>query len=199
MPLTLTETDHIVQKISPILLTVTNEYDFRKYPANEYHALKDEFAALAAPQASIEKALVWKWGHWGKPNFPQHHRVLIAEIQALWKDFLDSEATRRPHDTFRWWQGRLGRSTTYITAAFITHLVHHQQALPIIDQHNFRAMNALIASARPGHCHKKKPSNWDDIALLKSFMDLLCERLPAIGFGDLDRFLMMYGRNHVVR
>lgn len=199
MPITITEADQIVRKISPILPAVVKEYDFGKYPADEYHVLKDQFAAIVAPCESIEKALVWKWGHWDKPNFPQHHRLLISEIQELWNDFAESNAKSQPYDTFAWWQGRLGRPTTYITAAFITHLVHHERPLPIIDQHNYRGMNALIASVRPGYSHKKKPSNWNDIESLKSFMVLLCERLPEISFGDLDRFLMMYGRNHVAR
>lgn len=132
-------------------------------------------------------------------EFPATSSLLISEIQALWDDFAESDAKRQPYDTFAWWQGSLGRPTTYITAAFITHLVHHKRPLPIIDQHNYRAMNALIASVRPGYSHKKKPSTWNDIESLKSFMSALCERLPEIGFGDLDRFLMMYGRNHVAR
>lgn len=199
MPITSTEADQIAQKIRPLLSAVASKYDFMKYPADEYGALKDQFAAMTATHESIERALVWKWGHWGKPNYPEHHRRLIAEIQGLWSDFSKSGAIAQPHDTFEWWQGRLGRSTTYITSTFITHLVHHERPLPIIDQHNYRAMNALIASVRPGHGYKKKPSNWSDIASLKSFMVLLCERLPGVGFGDLDRFLMVYGSKHVAR
>ena len=198
MPITLIETNYIVQNICLILPEVSKEYDFRKYPADEYHILRDEFAAMAASGESIEKALVWKWGHWGKPNYPQCHRLLISEIQGFWEEFSESEEKGRPYDTFTWWQRRLGRPTTYITAAFLAHLVHHQSPLPIIDQHNYRAMNALIASVRPAYSHKKRPSSWNDIELLRSFMVLLCERLPNIGFGGLDRFLMMYGRNHVI-
>lgn len=197
MPITLTEANQIVRKISPILPTIVEEYDFGKYPAGDYNVLKDQFAALTASRQNIEKALLWKWGHWGKPNFPQHHRLLISEIQELWDDFVESDAKKHPYDTFTWWLGKLGRPTTYITVAFLTHLVHHERPLPIIDQHNYRAMNALITSVRAGYSYKKKPSNWNDIELLKSFMVLLCERLPDVGFGDLDRFLMMYGRNHV--
>lgn len=60
MPIPLTEADQIARKIIPILPAVVKEYDFGKYPADDYHLLKDQFAAVAAPRDSIEKALVWK-------------------------------------------------------------------------------------------------------------------------------------------
>lgn len=43
------------------------------------------------------------------------------------------------------------------------------QIAPIIDQHNFRGMNALLRKLRPAMRIKKKPSNWADIINLKDF------------------------------
>jgi hypothetical protein len=45
----------------------------------------------------------------------------------------------------------------YITVSFITHLIHHNE-IPIIDQHNFRAMNFLENKFNLENS-KKSPSN----------------------------------------
>lgn len=143
--------------------------------------------------------MVWKWGHWGKSDFPSSHKRLIEEIQSLWPLFVESGSSDTSLRTFEWWRGSFDRRTTYITAAYITHLVHHGEPLPIIDQHNFRAMNSLVAESRLGHRSKKLPSNWGDIECLRSFMIKLKTAMPSRSFSELDRFLMMYGRNYAAR
>lgn len=45
----------------------------------------------------------------------------------------------------------VGKSVRYITIAFITHLVHHFKGIPIIDQHNFRAMNYFTNNLYHSH------------------------------------------------
>jgi hypothetical protein len=199
MPITSIETILIAQRITPILQDILNEYDYEKYPASDYARFKASFSALNSSNSEIEDAMIWKWGHWGKPNYPQRHRDLIVEIQGLWPAFIASDSIGESDQTFLWWRNSLNRQTTYITVAYITHLVHHNEPLPIIDQHNFRAMNSLTGFVRQGDKQKKRPSNWSDIASLKSFMTSLTAAIPGLGFGDLDRFLMMYGRNHAVR
>mgnify|MGYP006178047015 CR=1 FL=1 len=93
----------------------------------------------------------------------------------------------------------LEKKTRYITVAYLTHLIHHHANIPIIDQHNFRAMNDLLNKAQGSSFSKKKPSNWNDILVLKNFMLSLQEYLPQYSFAELDRFLMMFGRYHAVR
>ena len=112
-----------------------------------------------------------------------------------WGRFVEATAVANPLDTFEWWNDQLDRTTTYITAAFITHLVHHHKKFPIIDQHNYRAMNFFKSKVRSAHCYKKKPSNWEDIQSLKQFMETLLKELPDRGFGELDKFLMIYGKS----
>ena len=199
MPITKDERDQVIEKILPIMDGVIAEYDFGKYPAIEYAKFKSAFSTLSESNTKIADAMKWKWGHWGKPDFPNAHKRLIIELEKLWAKFLESGCTTSSSLTFNWWCTNLDRKTTYITVAYITHLIHHSEPLPIIDQHNFRAMNALIGSLKPDRKSKKKPSNWNDIVTLKSFMESLQEKLPSKNFSDIDRFLMMYGRNHVVR
>ncbi|WP_289133069.1 hypothetical protein [uncultured Spongiibacter sp.] len=199
MPINQNEANEIANRIEPIFDQVLDEYDFRKYPANDYQRFRTSFSALNNLNPDIEDALIWKWGHWGKANFPQHHRDLTEEIQGLWPQFITNCNGNISVKTFEWWSAQLANRTRYITVAYITHLVHHNEPLPIIDQHNFRAMNALIACLRPERRAKKKPSNWNDIATLKSFVQLVRNSIPNRSFGELDRFLMMYGRNYVDR
>lgn len=199
MPITNDECNSIIEKISPIFDQVVGEYDLRKYPAANYESFKNTFSSLADRNHEIEDAMKWKWGHWGKPNFPQKHKDLIAEIEGHWPNFAVSDNSQNPELTFQWWKQRLNRPTTYITVAYITHLVHHTMPLPIIDQHNFRAMNSLIGCQRPERKAKKKPSNYQDIITLRSFMTLLKNGMPNRSFSEIDRFLMMYGRNYCAR
>jgi len=184
------------EKIAPIFQKVSREYDFRKYPTSQYHIFRNSFATLNASNTDIHNALIWKWGHWGKSNFPQRHKDLIEKIIQLWPHFVQSEYTKTSKETFSWWKNKLerGNSARFITIAYITHLVHYMEPLPIIDQHNFRAMNELKENQNP----KKKPSTWDDVFELKNFMELICANLNC-NFESLDRFLMMYGKNHVAR
>jgi hypothetical protein len=199
MAITRAEANQIAESIAPIFQQVLDEYDFKKYPAADYSRLKISFSALTASHADIKDALVWKWGHWGKSNYPQHHRDLIAEVQDLWPSFVTSGFSNTSARTFEWWHSHIDRKTAYITVAFITHLVHHNEPLPIIDQHNFRAMNSLVGCLRRGNKPKRKPSNWNDIEILKSFMTQVTGALSGRHFSEVDRFLMMYGRNYVAR
>ena len=199
MPITSAEATLIAGHISPTFQKVLDEYQFGKYPAADYERFKASFSKLTPLADDIKGAMVWKWGHWGKPNFPRHHLALIREIQSHWPRYVTSGCTGTANQTFDWWKDVLNRQTTYITVAYITHLIHYKEPLPIIDQHNFRAMNALIRAIRPNHRSKKRPSNWSDIQQLKAFMASVQKLMPNRSFAEIDRFLMMYGRNHAVR
>lgn len=165
-------------------------YSYQKYPAHEYEGFKKTFSALAE-KVDLSAALLWKWGHWGKDNFPSKQRLLISEIESLWPSFrrwaLSAGAQFTPEATFQWWDKRLGR-LRYITIAYLTHLIHPLQ-VPIIDQHNFRAMNHL----RQTPSAKKKPSNWCDIVQLKLFLKEASERYQRPD-SEFDKYIMMYGR-----
>jgi len=173
-----------------------NKYDFRKYPAEDYATFKSEFSKLSKDNQYLNAALVWKWGHVGKKSFPNHHKNLIQKVQALWPDYIKDAKSQgvSAEKTFTWWSKKLS-STSYITTAYITHLVHHADPLPIIDQHNFRAMNHFLGRVGASHGTKLKPSSWADISQLQNFMTEVLRHLPEREYGDLDRFFMMYGKS----
>ena len=189
-----TEAQQIARFIFSCFNQVSQQYDFKKYPKWVYDRCKLKFSALNPANQDIHDALVWKYGDWGKSNFPATHRNLISEVQELWQEFTETGNHHSPHDTFQWWQSKWPK-TRYITIAFITHLIHHNSAIPIIDQHNFRAMNNLIAMVRKNHSYKKAPSFWQDISDLKDFMCALLPHLNNMNISELDRFLMMWGKS----
>jgi len=191
------EAKQIVGIILPVFADVASEYDFGKYPAAPYTNFQTTFGEFNPSAQDFENSLKWKWGHWDKQNFPKKQKILIHEIRDSWESFLVSGQQNIPIRTFEWWAARLGRA--YITVAYMTHLIHHRKSLPIIDQHNFRAMNNLIRNVRPDFIFKKKPSNWQDVQNLKAFMEGISQFMPRITFSELDKFLMMYGRAHVPR
>ena len=170
-----TEAQQIARFIFSCFNQVSQQYDFKKYPKWVYDRCKLKFSALNPANQDIHDALVWKYGHWGKrgkQKFPEAHRKLIREVQELWPQFIKTGHYDSPHATFQWWQSKWPKKR-YITIAFITHLIHHKLAIPIIDQHNFRAMNTLIAMVRKNHSYEEKPSSWQDISDLKDF---ICRR-----------------------
>jgi hypothetical protein len=167
-----------------------SRYSYTKYPAEDYQRFKQTFSVFNA-DVELDLALLWKWGHWGKSKYPSKQGALIAEISVLWQKYVQwvgslAEAPT-PKATFLWWNERLGR-LRYITTAYLTHLIHPHD-VPIIDQHNFRAMNHLVRAQRS----KKKPSDWDDIVYLKCFLNEATTKLQY-SESDFDKYLMMYGR-----
>ena len=199
MPITHDEAVQISQIIIPIFDDVVADYDFNKYPADRYEEFQNVFPQLDPNNGLIEESLKWKWGYWNKPNYPGRQQQFVEEAQQHWVNYVNQNVNPTSAQTFNWWSNAFNRRTAYISVAYVTHLIHNAEPLPIIDQHNYRAMGAFKGQLRENHHHKKKPSNWNDIVLLKQFMQSLLPLLPNRGFGELDRFLMMYGRNHVAR
>ena len=168
-------------------------YDFSKYSLDNYKEFQYDFSSLELENTSIEEALKWKWGHAGKNNYPSAQQNLAKDIEKNWKQFASNKFVNSK-DTFDYWQNIFNRNTTYITAVYITHLVHYDE-IPIIDQHNYRAMNHLIKLfIDSDYQFKKKPSNWNDIVKFKNFIDYLSIAMK-IDKEKLDKFLMMYGKS----
>lgn len=189
-PLKATDWRRITDEVKTIYTSHLELYSFKKYPTPEYETFKNTFSALAE-KVDLSAALLWKWSHRGKTNYPSKQRALIRAIEARWllyRQWAKSTSVQpSPRATFEWWTRQRGQRR-YITRAYLTHLIHPLQ-VPIIDQHNFRAMNHLrrIPSA------KKTQSNWSDIVRLKHFLREASKRFQCPE-AELDKYLMMYGR-----
>src|SRR4051794_30831367 len=119
-------------------------YSFDKYPPDLYASYREAFG-LGKEEAPVREALLWKYGKAASSGYPKSYATILTDADTLWKKFLELESRPSPKDCFKWWISKLGVPKSgrprFITAAFVTHLVHGQDEVPIIDQHNFRAAN----------------------------------------------------------
>jgi hypothetical protein len=195
--LTTKELKKIQKEIDFIYDDIVGRYDDTKYPEKVYQDIVAAFSKKTPENGHIENAMKWKWGHWGKNNYPQRHKDLIDKIKQEWSSYIKANC-HEACETFYFWSNKLGKPRQrYITVAFITHLIH-PDSVPIIDQHNYRAMLHLLRVAGRNPRNKKKPSNWEDIMNMEMFLSMLSYQLKKQK-RDVDKFLMMYGRHCVPR
>lgn len=168
-----------------------NKYEHEKYPKDIYINFRNSFSNVNPTQQQIRNAINWKFGNLNKKNSPTSHKELIKEIIDWWPLFQLSNERLSILDTFNWWKMKLanGGRKRFITIAFITHLVHHKKNLPIIDQHNFRAMNYLSGNLQS----KKYPSCWYDIEKLTEFITEI-SKVNKKKRDAIDKYLMMFGK-----
>ena len=189
----------IAKAIRPQFTHYVAQYDTTKYWPKIYESIVRKFRHPAlVDSGTLRDALLWKYGHLGKPRIPLAHERLISQLQQGWPAAA-AALPQTPGEAFSAIDRDFGGKTRFVTVAFLVHLLHPLKA-PIIDQHNFRALNALLAGARPGWTEKKMPSQYGDIVLLAAFMAAVLsawnlqvpESVPSAR--DLDKFLMMYGK-----
>lgn len=198
-PVSQAEAGQVVRAIRPRFAEYVAQYNTKKYWPDVYRDIRREFRQ---PQkvgpGTLRKALLWKYGHLGKAAIPPAHEVLISQLQRGWSTAA-AALPRVPEEAFVAINRDFGGKTRFITVAFLLHLLHPRRA-PIIDQHNFRAVNALLADVRPTWKTRRQPSSYADIALVAAFMAAILgawsrrspESVPSAR--DLDLFLMMYGK-----
>ena len=193
------EASRIWGRIAPIFPDYLSRYDTDKYPPEVYDRVREAFARPTTVTAdTLREAILWKYGHSGKPAIPRAHEQLILQVQRGWPAAV-AVLPNEPEQAFDALNRQFGGPTRFITTAFLLHLLH-PRTIPIIDQHNFRAVNEYIAECREGWKAKKKPSAYADIVLVSQFMDAVLkewkdEAPRAVPIDrDFDKFLMMYGK-----
>jgi hypothetical protein len=198
--LTSDEATRIVDLIRAHFDRYVAKYNERKFPPAVYNQLRSAFRSpLKVTPADIRRALVWKFGNTGKTRIPDSHETLISEIQQEW-----TQSSRSFNGSSEAVFTRLaaligGRTPRYITVAFLLHLLRPKD-IPIIDQHNFRAMNHYLGAVRRDWEPKSKPSTYDDLVKLSAFMIGVTSQWETTDASTkpteltLDRFLMMYGK-----
>lgn len=190
----------IAKTIRPGFAECVARYDTKKYPPGVYKRIRREFRQpeRVAP-GTLREALLWKYGHLGKPAIPTAHELLISQLQRGWPAAV-AALPGDPEVAFVALDRIFGGKTRFITVAFLLHLLYTRN-VPIIDQHNFRAVNALLADVRPAWRTRWRPSQYGDISLVAGFMEavLTAWRRRALDSAprgrDLDKFLMMYGKS----
>ena len=203
LALTRAETAVIVRRIEPELAKFADDYDEDKYPPAKLAELRRVFAgAQEVTGSDIEAALVWKYGHTGKTNYPRRQHELAIRISKLW---LANPIVHGapPAAAFDRWMSSLG-STSFITVCFLLHLANPKD-LPILDQHNFRSVKRHLTDVRPGIVVRARPSRFEDLILVRDFSVAVrrdwnrhCESARPSA-DRLDHYLMMHGKSLKVR
>jgi hypothetical protein len=194
------EKQAIVDSIRLDFANKVRRYDSRKYPENVYERLRIIFRTpQAVTREDIRDALVWKYGHWHKKGYPSSHKHIISKVQNEWSEFLrrqDWDAQQ----AFNHWMDRLKNHQCFITVSFLVHLLWRDQ-IPIIDQHNYRAMNSLLKGIRPNWNVRKKPSRFGDLLDLGEFMKDIQDHWSVCGYPappdmrSIDKYLMVSGQD----
>ena len=179
------------------------KYKEKKYPPTELAELRAAFSnPMLVTETIIRRALVWKYGNWGKKRIPQAHERIAKKIAVAWSE-LPPRGIEATVINLEWWTRRISK-TSFITSCFVFHLSDHEN-VPILDQHNYRAVNYYFRQVRPGWRGKAKPSRFEDLILVKDFMSAvlknwsghISDSRPSLD--ELDRFLMMFGRSLKVK
>jgi hypothetical protein len=197
--LTSDEALHIVEGVRPHFRAYCDQYETGKYWPQTYATVRKAFQQPRTVSAdTLRQAILWKYGHLRKSRIPTAHEALIADLQARWP-VLSRALPATPDAAFAMLHEAFGGATRYVTVAFLTHLLY-PKAIPIIDQHNFRSVNALIRAVRPSWRIKRLPSRYEDIQVVDQFMRTVAavwtQWSPADApcLRDIDKFLMMYGK-----
>jgi len=200
MSLSQAEAWKIVKAIRPQLEEHADRFDTKKFRPEVYERIRREFRQpTRVLSGTLRDALLWKYGHLGKPAIPPAHEALISQVQRGWRATA-AALPRRSEDAFFVLDDAFGGKTRFITVAFVLHLLYPNE-VPIIDQHNFRAVNALVAGVRPEWQSRRRPSRYGDILFVAAFMSTLLtawrQRSPVSVPSErrLDQFLMMYGKS----
>lgn len=197
MNLTADQISRVVRAISTELKLYVSEYDEQRYPPEELSRLRKKFARPGDVVATdIEAALIWKYGHSGKDNYPERQRRLAARISDAWPSCLISPGCD-PSIALQAWHTHVGR-TSFVTFCFLLHLAN-PTTFPILDQHNLRSVNHHLGLM--GSLAKAAPRTLADLDLVRRFGERVLERwspvtgTPAPTPDELDRYLMMHGRS----
>lgn len=189
----------IVDAIRLDFTTRVQRYDSHKYPEAAYEKLRITFRSPKSVVADdIKDALVWKYGHWHKSGYPKKHSVLIGKIQSEWPNFSASQITDA-RQIFDYWMDKLKGYQRFMTVAFLIHLLRSDQ-IPIIDQHNYRAMNHFLIRVRGNQRRRERPSRFDDMLELNEFIRSVQEHWRKCGYPSppdersIDKYLMVLGQ-----
>jgi len=199
MVLSINEQQQIVEKIKLDFAGLVAQYDSRKYPEAPYLYMRHKFHALPAiSDEDIRQALIWKYGHWRKTNYPDAHKVIIRKVCQEWSRFVVTTTATVKGD-FDFWTEVLRDHHAFITVCFLVHLLHSDK-VAILDQHNFRAMNHLMRNVRLNWSGKEAPSKYHDLEDVSYFIRVISDcwsSMPNARTPDqraIDKYLMVLGQ-----
>jgi hypothetical protein len=195
MPVEMNEAVAVLPGIQCFFDLLVQRYDDLKYPPQVYNALLEEFANPAHVGAEeIERALRWKYARPQPRNLPAGHRQTIDRLARQWPNLLlvNGNGEMMIANLF----DPDEPAQDFVSRAFLVHLVVPNQ-VDIIDKFNHRAVRWFLGTVRDNFPIGHLPAIYDDIALVRSFMNQILNvwGAEAPARNTLDRFLMMFGRH----
>ena len=182
----------ISEKIGYFFDEIVLKYESKKYDENEYTELVEKYKniKLIGP-LEIDRALAWKYGK-TLVNLPKNrkHQFTLNRVKDRWEEFTEKRITTG-EDIFQYWFETL--PTSFITAAFLAHLCKPND-VPIVDQHNFRAVRYFLSEVKAESQLTKNPKTWAEIYLVKDFIDTF-STTRCVSIRELDKYLMMFGKH----
>ena len=188
----------VVEAIRVFFEPISAKYDERKYDPVTLEQLKTRFAKPRNVRAAdLENAVRWKYGKLRQRALPQAHQQMIAAVQEAWPSFVATNPGTA-EEAFEFWDNALS-ATSFITKSFMAHL-SFPALLPIIDQHNWRAVRYFAGRYGDQAPLSKVPRSLDHIMVVGWFMAGVrvqweADHPPAPTMQALDRYLMMFGKH----
>lgn len=192
------EACRIIELVQPHFDAYVARFNETKYPPEVHQRLQFAFAKPnEVSRDDIRLAILWKFGHLIKKNpetIPNSHKRLISDIWGHWPTLITglSGPTAAVYDRLI---AAFGGAHRFITVSFFLLLLRPAE-IPIIDQHNFRAVNHFLGLVRPALRAKRAPRSYEDLMLVSAFLGSVRTHWqpPAPSESELDRFLMTYGQ-----
>jgi hypothetical protein len=167
---------------------LVDRYDVEKYEPKIYKQALEDFEDLSI----IELEPIWIVSEWKLGGRLSRRQCRTLEKAQIW--FADN----RPRAGALSWRELLcellEEGLPYGLATFYTHLAH-PTFVPIIDQHNFRAMRYLLRRCNLPVPKTDLPSTVEHLERLAAFIEVLQTELPEMSKpGYTERFLVMFGK-----
>jgi hypothetical protein len=185
------EAKELLPLMKPFFLPLVNRYDTTKYSPDVYLDLLNAFRDPASVRRSdITSALRWKYARKKLPG------TVLGTVNRCAKRWHLVSGVRTLQQRVQALEDPAGQSQDFVSRVFLIHLTS-PVLLPMIDRFNHRAVRWLLGTVRPGFGLGGLPSVYDDVILLRSFIDEI--RRTWSGKRPkgcvIDRYLMMVGKH----
>ena len=171
-------------------------YDTSKYPPGVLRFLRSRFSEGRVEQDVMDLALMWKFGHLHKPDYPAAHKKLAVRLMKRWEKAPLVRGVEQPL-VFDEWQRAF--PTAFVTLCFLQHLVEPKRT-PILDRFNLMAVGHHLSQVGSTIRVHKSPRTLSDLETVKAFINTVQERWQAVtkspepSFDEVDRYLMVLGQ-----
>lgn len=202
MDLSKKQKNRISKKIGYFYEEIKLKYESKKYDEDKYAELRELFQDIGAIDEDVicedltDSALAWKYARTVDDlRANGQYTEVRYSLYDNWEEFKLKEWQERPSGKaiFNYWFEEVDYPISFITAAFIAHLCRPNQ-VPIVDQHNLRAVRYFLSDVNAENNLTQNPNTWEEIRTVKKFIRTFSAD-RNVSVRDLDKYLMMFGKH----